>query len=360
MGMTKVDTSIVAEGMREKIRRDVQLVPGVRPRLVGFLCADRRLQSFDDARDFATGEPSHNCRKPVANKDPAARKYAEWTGRAATKDGIEYELREVEACELGAALHAANKDDDVHGILIYYPVFGFQPSFFGGSMDDQLRDAISPQKDVEGLCTTYRHNLYRNIRRVDRWRRSIVPCTPLAVVKCLEHVGVHKRDGGGMAGVVCSVVNRSEIVGRPLAAMLANDGATVYSIDIDSIYVMRKGEMAPCKLSPEEAIKASDVVVLGVPSPKYKLKVATLKKGAVVVNVSGFKNLDDSDATDDDVYTYIPLVGRVTVACLERSLVCLYKQYHVPKLRLKKALKWLPVALAAAAALGAVAMKKRA
>ena len=184
--------------------------------------------------------------------------------------------------------------------------------------------------------------------------------TPLAVIKCLEHVGVHKRDGGGMAGVVCSVVNRSEIVGRPLAAMLANDGATVYSIDIDSIYVMRKGEMAPCKLSPEEAIKASDVVVLGVPSPKYKLKVATLKKGAVVVNVSGFKNLDDSDATDDDVYTYIPLVGRVTVACLERSLVCLYKQYHVPKLRLKKALKWLPVALAAAAALGAVAMKKRA
>ncbi|KAH8064814.1 methenyltetrahydrofolate cyclohydrolase [Aureococcus anophagefferens] len=334
MGMTKVDTSIVAEGMREEIRRDVQLVPGVRPRLVGFLCADRRLQSFDDARDFATN--CRNRRKPVANKDPAARKYAEWTGRAATKDGIEYELREVEACELGAALHAANKDDTVHGILIYYP------------------------KDVEGLCTTYRHNLYRNIRRVDRWRRSIVPCTPLAVVKCLEHVGVHKRDGGGMAGVVCSVVNRSEIVGRPLAAMLANDGATVYSIDIDSIYVMRKGEMAPCKLSPEEAIKASDVVVLGVPSPKYKLKVATLKKGAVVVNVSGFKNLDDSDATDDDVYTYIPLVGRVTVACLERSLVCLYKQYHVPKLRLKKALRWLPVALAAAAALVAVAMKKRA
>ena len=33
---------------------------------------------------------------PVANKDPAARKYAEWTGRAASKDGIEYELREVE------------------------------------------------------------------------------------------------------------------------------------------------------------------------------------------------------------------------------------------------------------------------
>ena len=161
---------------------------------------------------------------------------------------------------MSAALSAANEDDAVHGILIYYPVFGAQPSFFGGSMDDQLRDAIHPSKDVEGLCTSYRTALYRNVRRLDRWRKSITPCTPLAVLKCLEHIGVHKRGpGSGMEGKVCSVVNRSEIVGRPLAAMLANDGATVYSIDIDSIYVMRKGEMIPTDLSPEAAIKASDV-----------------------------------------------------------------------------------------------------
>ena len=188
-----------------------------------------------------------------------------------------------------------------------------------------------------------------------------MPCTPLAVIKCLEHVGVHKRGiGTGMEGKVCAVVNRSEIVGRPLAAMLANDGATVYSIDIDSIYVMRRGEMTPTDLSPEAAIKEADVVVLGVPSPKYKLPVATLKRGAVVVNVSGFKNLDESGATDDDDYTYVPLVGRVTVACLERALVTLYKQYHVPALRRKHLLAALPLVaagLAAAAALVAVARR---
>ena len=39
----------------------------------------------------------------LANKDPAARKYAEWTGRAATKDGIDYVLREVDACDLEKA-----------------------------------------------------------------------------------------------------------------------------------------------------------------------------------------------------------------------------------------------------------------
>ena len=203
-------------------------------------------------------------------------------------------------------------------------------------MDDQLRDNIEPTKDVEGLCKKYRDNLYRNVRRVDKWRRSVVPCTPLAVVKCLEHCGQHTgAKDEGMAGKVVAVVNRSEVVGRPLAAMLANDGATVYSIDIDSIYVMERGRMTRTDVTPDDAIKAADVVVLGVPSPQYKLPVSTLKKGAVVVNVSGFKNLEDAQENDDADYTYIPLINRVTVACLEQNLLTLYKQYHVGKISLR-------------------------
>ncbi|KAJ8599601.1 hypothetical protein CTAYLR_004662 [Chrysophaeum taylorii] len=293
--VTRVDTTEVAEAMRGAIRAD-----GLRPKLVGFL----------------------------ANEDPAARKYAEWTGRAASKDGIDYEIRELDPVALEAALDDANADPNVHGILIYYPVFGAAPSFFGGSMDDQLRDRVAVEKDVEGLCHTYRSNLYRNIRFMDRARtkKAIVPCTPLAVIKCLEHVGVHAKDSSKMLGKVVSVINRSEVVGRPLAAMLANDGATVYSIDVDSIYLMVRGKMSPTNLTPDAAIRSSDVVVLGVPSKNYKLPASLLKPNAVVVNVSTFKNLDDESAVVD--YTYVPLVGRVTVACLERSLLTLYKQYH--------------------------------
>ena len=134
---------------------------------------------------------------------------------------------------------------------------------------------------------------------MDRWRfaKSIVPCTPLAVVKCLEHVGVHKGGPAPLEGVTITVVNRSEIVGRPLGAMLANDGATVFSVDIDSIYVMKRGQMTYTDLSPEAAIGQSDVVVLGVPSKHYKLDAAQLKPGAVVINVSAYKNLDDATAT---------------------------------------------------------------
>ena len=110
----------------------------------------------------------------------------------------------------------------------------------------------------------------------------------------------------------------------------------VHSIDIDSIYVMRRGSMTRTDVTPAEAVGRADVVVLGVPSPKYKLPVAQLKKGAVVINVSGFKNLGEPEDGDDAEYTYIPLVGRVTVACLERNLLTLYKQYHVSKLSLKR------------------------
>ena len=170
---------------------------------------------------------------------------AQWTGRACQKDGIAYELREyADAAELDSALKAANDDPDVHGVLIYYPCFGFQPSFFGGSMDDQLRDAVSTEKDVEGLTHTYRAHLYRDVRVMpgSGGVKCLLPCTPLAVVKILEQLGAYDTaapTGRQLAGKTVTVVNRSEIVGRPLAALLANDGAAIYSVDIDSIYEAR-------------------------------------------------------------------------------------------------------------------------
>ena len=89
--------------------------------------------------------------------------------------------------------------------------------------------------------------------------KSIIPCTPLAIVKCLEFVGIYNKIlpyGDRAYGKTITVINRyarrknvgeffhnfffrSEVVGRPLAALLANDGARVLSVDIESIQVMR-------------------------------------------------------------------------------------------------------------------------
>lgn len=185
----------------------------------------------------------------LANKDPAAKKYAEWTGKACRADGLRYELRELDdPIDVERALRDANDDPRVHGIIVYYPIFGQVESFSGASQDDYLRDSIDYKCDVEGLCHLYRTNLYRNIRYVDpptNAQKCLLPCTALSTVKILEECpgcyDMNKPVGRRMEGKVVCVINRSEIVGRPLAAMLSNDGATVYSVDINSIYRFEPG-----------------------------------------------------------------------------------------------------------------------
>eukprot|EP01052_Picozoa_sp_SAG31_P019522 SAG31_NODE_1427_length_8392_cov_5.283613_3_plen_128_part_00 len=95
------------------------------------------------------------------------------------------------------------------------------------------------------------------------------PCTALSVVKILEHLNVYDSAlpiGHRMHGKVVTVINRSEIVGRPLAAMLANDGATVYSVDINSIYVFKQGRLIPAEdgTTPEDCVRRADIIVTGV------------------------------------------------------------------------------------------------
>lgn len=61
-------------------------------------------------------------------------------------------------------------------------------------------------------------------------QKCVLPCTPLAVVKALEHLHAYDPslpEGNRLRGKKVTVINRSEVVGRPLAAMLANDGAQV-------------------------------------------------------------------------------------------------------------------------------------
>lgn len=239
-GGIKVDAAVVAKPFRSEIQKKVQAwkAEGVdAPLLVGLL----------------------------ANQDPAAQKYAEWTGKACRNDGLRYELRTVEdPIDMEAMLLDANDDPRVHGIIVYYPIFGQAESFSGASQDDYLRDTVSYKCDVEGLCHLYRTNLYRNVRYLDYPRnqqKCLLPCTALSVVKILEQCpGVYNRKnpiGKHMEGKVVSVINRSEIVGRPLAAMLANDGASVYSIDINSIYLFEGGRLHKCPegTTPESCVR---------------------------------------------------------------------------------------------------------
>ena len=101
------------------------------------------------------------------------------------------------------------------------------------SHDDNLRNLVSAEKDVEGLCQAYNARWLPRDRIAADVRDSIdtfpVPCTSLSVVKILDALEE------SLDGLTISIINRSEIMGRPLGAILSRRGANVYSIDMDSI-----------------------------------------------------------------------------------------------------------------------------
>ncbi|KAF7730942.1 NAD-dependent 5,10-methylenetetrahydrafolate dehydrogenase [Apophysomyces ossiformis] len=291
--------SKVSASFRNQIKADIK-ERNIRPKLVGFL----------------------------ANEDPAAMKYAEWTSKTCAETGVEFELRKVNKQDLEEEITEANEDKSVNGIMVYYPVFG-------GKQDLYLQSCVSELKDVEGLCHKFVYNVYHNIRFMNKEEtmKCIIPCTPLAIVKILEFVGVYNTVlpyGNRLYGRTITVVNRSEIVGRPLAAMLSNDGAKVFSVDVNGIQVFTRGkgihltahkvEDIDAKL--EEVVPQSDVVITGVPSPNYKLPTALLKDGVIAINFSSFANFEEDVKSRASIY--VPSVGKVTVAMLERNLLRLY------------------------------------
>ena len=188
---------------------------------------------------------------------------------------------------------AANQDNTIDGIIVYYPVFN-------NGQDQYLQQITDVSKDVEGLSHRYVFNMYQNIRFLDdqRLQKSILPCTPLAIIKILEYLRVYNTVlpyGNRLFGHSVTIVNRSEVVGRPLAALLANDGACVYSVDITGVQQFTRGE--GIKKSRHEVIEKegwslkdcvpwSDVVISGVPGESFKFPTHFLREGAVCINFS--------------------------------------------------------------------------
>jgi methylenetetrahydrofolate dehydrogenase (NAD+) len=233
----------------------------------------------------------------LANKDPAARMYAEWTGKTCRENGFDFTIREVEREDLEDELRNANSDDAIDGVIVYYPVFD-------SKRDRTLQWTVSMYKDVEGLSPQLISNMYQNIRFLDppnNLQKSILPCTPLACIKILEHLRVYNTFldyGKRLFGRRITVINRSEVVGRPLAALLANDGAEVYSVDITGVQHFSRGsglkkqkhdvtDMEGWGL--EQCLPISDVVISGVPGDSYKVPTHLIREGAVCINFSSEK-----------------------------------------------------------------------
>ncbi len=204
----------------------------------------------------------------LVGENPASAVYVRNKVAACEKAGIR-SLRldyaaDVDPAEVMAKLAALNADPAVHGILVQLPL---PPQFDEAA----VLEAISVAKDVDGFHA-------ENVGRLSQNQDAFLPCTPHGVMKMFEAEGV------ALAGAEAVVIGRSNIVGKPMAMLLTNAGATVtvcHSKTRDLLFHTRR----------------ADIVVAAIGKPRF-VSGAMLKPGATVIDV-GINRLPDGKLCGD-------------------------------------------------------------
>src|SRR5216683_4991762 len=157
-----------------------------------------------------------------------------------------------------------NNDPRIHGILVQLPLpLGFSA--------ERVLEALSPAKDIDGFHPT-------NMGLLAIGNPRFVPCTPLGVMKILEHEGIT------LEGRHAVVVGRSNIVGKPMALLLLQKGATV------TICNSRTPDLGAMT-------RQGDILVAAAGRPKL-VTAGMVKPGAAVIDI-GISRLPDGKLAGD-------------------------------------------------------------
>ena len=232
----------------------------------------------------------------IVGEDPASQVYVRNKALACEGIGMHSEVHALSAdttqAHLIAFVKRLNEDDDIHGILVQLPL----PRHIDSRA---VIEAIEPAKDVDGFH-------YQNVGSLVVGESAFYPCTPWGVMKILEHEGV------AVEGKHAVVVGRSTIVGKPMALMLLNAGATV------TICHSKTRDLAAMT-------RQADILVAAVGRARM-IGADMVKPGAVVIDVGinrlpGGKLVGDVDfaavAPIASLITPVPGgVGPVTIAML--------------------------------------------
>jgi methylenetetrahydrofolate dehydrogenase (NADP+)/methenyltetrahydrofolate cyclohydrolase len=237
--------------------------------------------------------------------DGAAEIYAENQARTCAELGIGYHLHRLPESaayqDVEAEVLCLNDDQSVHAIMVHLPL----PR---GLDTERIHSLIAIDKDVEGVNPA-------NIGAIVYGRRSLVPCTALAVMEMIESTGRPLR------GARCVCVGASNIVGKPVAVLLMRAEATVISTNVhtrDQAALTREADVL--------------IAAAGVPG---LITAKMVKEGAVVIDVGvtrergpDGKHRTVGDVAFDEVAEVADFispvpggVGPMTVAMLMRNSV---------------------------------------
>jgi len=219
----------------------------------------------------------------LVGTDSASKTYLKSKHSACAEVGIQSRNIELNSDtsqhELEATIDELNHDPTVTGILLQLPL----PK----PLDDFATiNRISPEKDVDGLHPFNLGQLWRKSAR-------LVPCTPKGVIVLLKHYGLE------IAGKHAVIINRTKLVGRPLAQLLLNEDATV---------TVCHSKTANLK----ETAREGDILVTGIGHREhFAVGADMIKPNAVVVDI-GTSRVNGRVLGDVDFDSALNVAGYVT------------------------------------------------
>lgn len=221
----------------------------------------------------------------LVGDDPASQVYVRNKAKRANEVGmlsIEYRFdADTTQGELNQLIRELNEDPTVHGILVQLPL----PPHLS---EADVISAIAPSKDVDGFHP-------QNVGALASGQLSLVPCTPQGCMIMLQQVHDDLR------GKSAVVVGRSNIVGKPMAALLLQANCTVTIVHSHTVEV-------------EDICRRADIVVAAVGRAGL-VKSAWIKPGATVIDVGINEVYEDGRRKlrgDVDFQNIEPIAGAIT------------------------------------------------
>ena len=193
----------------------------------------------------------------LVGEDPASKVYLNMKKRTSAFVGIESEILELDEHiskeKITEEINKLNTNDNVHGILLQLPLPKSQAS-------NTLKyiENISPKKDVDGLTPVNKGKLYD-------YNENLAPCTPTGIITLLEYYNIELK------GKEVVIINRSNLVGKPLIFMMLKRNATVSVCHTSTINI-------------ENHMRRADILVVAVRHPNFVTK-EKIKKGAIIIDV---------------------------------------------------------------------------
>lgn len=238
--------------------------------------------------------------------DPSAQSYINGVKKSGLNVGITVDVlnlsSEVSTSSVIESINTLNHDKNVHGIMLQMPL----PKTLN---KEKIINTISPLKDVDGLTDL-------NMGKVIKGSKDgLVPCTPAAILRILDYYDLD------ISGKDVVVIGRSNIVGKPVSALLTNRGATV------TICHSRTKAL-------KEKTKSADIIIVAVGKKDFLTSDMVSEKSVVIdvgINVFNGKLYGDVDYDNIEgaVKAITPVPNGVGVVTNTLLLMNTYEAYQL-------------------------------